>query len=49
MEARIDTRRMEIIIPKEVIIGISKWKYEESILSPTNERTNARPTFRKRK
>lgn len=48
-EARIEIRRIEIIIPSEVTIGISKWKYDESILRPTNERTNASPTFRKRK
>jgi hypothetical protein len=48
-EAKIDIIRIEIIIPREITIDISKWKNEASIFSPTNVRTKARPTLRKRK
>src|ERR1035437_1823941 len=48
-EASIDTRRIDIIIPSDMTIAISKWKNEASIFKPTKVRTNARPTLRKRK
>jgi len=40
------TNRIVIIIERDNIVEISKLKYEASILSPTNERTNASPTLR---
>jgi hypothetical protein len=48
-EANIETISIEIIIPRETNIGISKWKNEASIFNPTKVRTKASPTFRKRK
>jgi dTDP-4-dehydrorhamnose 3,5-epimerase-like enzyme len=45
-EAIIETNRIEIIIPKEMTMGISKWKKDTSILKPTKESTIANPTFR---
>jgi hypothetical protein len=45
-EAIIETSKIEIIIPKERIMGISICKKEASILKPTKESTIANPTLR---
>jgi len=48
-EARTEISKIDNMIPREIIIGISKWKNEASIFIPTNVRTNASPTLRNRK
>jgi hypothetical protein len=45
-EASIENRRIKIITAREISIGISKWKKEASIFSPTKERTKASPILR---